>query len=255
LGEAAVAPAMNLRAFICNAAFLQTVASPTFGSNGALWSLSNEFWYYMLFPALVSLACSRRLRSAALPALALAALAFLLPPDMLLQFPIWLGGAALAGLLLRWRVPAAARAGLTVASAAALAGSLLLSRGRPFVAFDFVVAGSFTAFLCAALSWNRASAGYQRAARTASGFSYTLYAFHSPILRCIRALLSPSSAWQPTSGRLAIAVLIAGAVIAFCFAISRVTEHRTKFVRNWVRTLMPNGAQCSLVPGRLGSAR
>lgn len=32
--------------------FLQTRFTPVFGSNGPLWSLFNEFWYYVLFPAL-----------------------------------------------------------------------------------------------------------------------------------------------------------------------------------------------------------
>ncbi len=37
-------------AFFGNIAFLQTILVPSFGSNGALWSLANEFWYYILFP-------------------------------------------------------------------------------------------------------------------------------------------------------------------------------------------------------------
>jgi peptidoglycan/LPS O-acetylase OafA/YrhL len=36
--------------FLQNLFFLQTVTAPVFGSNGPLWSLSNEFWYYMTFP-------------------------------------------------------------------------------------------------------------------------------------------------------------------------------------------------------------
>jgi len=33
-----------------NLCFLQTIAVPVFGSNGPLWSLANEFWYYLMFP-------------------------------------------------------------------------------------------------------------------------------------------------------------------------------------------------------------
>lgn len=36
--------------FISNLFFLQTVWTPVFGTNGPLWSLANEFWYYILFP-------------------------------------------------------------------------------------------------------------------------------------------------------------------------------------------------------------
>lgn len=34
-----------------NILFLQTLMVPPFGSNWALWSLANEFWYYIVFPA------------------------------------------------------------------------------------------------------------------------------------------------------------------------------------------------------------
>ena len=49
-------PSVALRStvpvFFGNLFFLQSVVSPVFGSNGPLWSLSYEFWYYILFPAL-----------------------------------------------------------------------------------------------------------------------------------------------------------------------------------------------------------
>lgn len=38
--------------FVGNLFFLQTIFFPTYGTNGALWSLSNEFWYYVIFPFL-----------------------------------------------------------------------------------------------------------------------------------------------------------------------------------------------------------
>jgi peptidoglycan/LPS O-acetylase OafA/YrhL len=41
---------MGWRDFLGNALFLQTIAGPTFGSNGPLWSLAYEWWYYILFP-------------------------------------------------------------------------------------------------------------------------------------------------------------------------------------------------------------
>lgn len=36
--------------FLGNLFFLQTIYVPTYGTNVALWSLANEFWYYVLFP-------------------------------------------------------------------------------------------------------------------------------------------------------------------------------------------------------------
>src|SRR5579872_3412883 len=41
--------------FTCNAAFLQLVACERYGGNFALWSLANEFWYYVFFPGVFAL--------------------------------------------------------------------------------------------------------------------------------------------------------------------------------------------------------
>jgi peptidoglycan/LPS O-acetylase OafA/YrhL len=40
--------------FLVNAFFLQTIAGPPFGSNGPLWSLAYEWWYYILFPLVLA---------------------------------------------------------------------------------------------------------------------------------------------------------------------------------------------------------
>ena len=44
----------SIGSFLGNLAFLQTIELPVFGSNGPLWSLANEFWYYVLFPLLAA---------------------------------------------------------------------------------------------------------------------------------------------------------------------------------------------------------
>jgi peptidoglycan/LPS O-acetylase OafA/YrhL len=45
-----VLPSLRWPVFFGNLFFLQTIAVPSLGSNGPLWSLSNEFWYYIMFP-------------------------------------------------------------------------------------------------------------------------------------------------------------------------------------------------------------
>jgi peptidoglycan/LPS O-acetylase OafA/YrhL len=44
---------LDILTFIENAAFLQTIVGPVYGSNTPLWSLACEFWYYLAFPALL----------------------------------------------------------------------------------------------------------------------------------------------------------------------------------------------------------
>src|SRR6202007_1535137 len=44
---------LGAEVFLGNALHLQGILVPYYGSNLALWSLSLEWWYYMLFPTLV----------------------------------------------------------------------------------------------------------------------------------------------------------------------------------------------------------
>jgi peptidoglycan/LPS O-acetylase OafA/YrhL len=73
-----------------NLIFLQSLVVPTFGSNGPLWSLAYEFWYYFWFPALWLLLRHRRL-SPALLALGMGIAA----PMLAFGFVSWMCGAAL----------------------------------------------------------------------------------------------------------------------------------------------------------------
>jgi len=74
--------------FLGNASFLMTVVVPVFGSNGPLWSLANEFWYYLLFPiGLLALSGASRTVSRVVAACSLVALPAFLPRAMVLLFP------------------------------------------------------------------------------------------------------------------------------------------------------------------------
>ena len=41
---------LSMTTFAGNALFLQTILVPVLGTNGPLWSLAYEFWYYAVFP-------------------------------------------------------------------------------------------------------------------------------------------------------------------------------------------------------------
>ncbi len=84
-----IAERLTPEVLLGNLMFLQTIAGPTFGSNGPLWSRANEFWYYLWFPALLLLK-SRRL------GIALATLVLrIFSPALIGGFAVWIMGSAL----------------------------------------------------------------------------------------------------------------------------------------------------------------
>jgi len=52
-GVTSLAPRLSASVMLGNMFFLQGITTVTYGSNGPLWSLSYEFWYYVLFPLIV----------------------------------------------------------------------------------------------------------------------------------------------------------------------------------------------------------
>jgi len=86
-----------------NLFFLQTVSVPIFGSNSPLWSLANEFWYYLMFPLLavagVCLIKWQRLLGAIFQLLLFLLIVWWLPQGTVLGGLIWLMGACVWWLL------------------------------------------------------------------------------------------------------------------------------------------------------------
>ncbi|SRR5579871_1138727 len=236
-----VAERTGIPILLGNAVFLESIECPPYGSDAPLWSLSYEFWYYVLFPVLVLALVSsettlRRVMWAALAIL----VAWFIGLSLTMYFSIWLLGVLVA--MLHARRPGPLRwSGLRIAvSGAILAGVLALVRaGRmPADASDYVVAVAAAVFVSALLrasgSWlvQSPESPYARVAHWFAGFSYTLYLIHLPILVFLHAALISESRWQPTLDRLAGVAAIGLGVLGCCYAVSLATEAQTARVRN-----------------------
>jgi len=229
--------------FFGNAAFLQQIRVPTFGSNGPLWSLSYELWYYAAFPLLV-LAAVYALRRSALAALlsagALAAVLWFVGEGIALYFLLWLAGVAV--LLLPPAARLARRGPLRttalLVSLGLCAGVLAASRSLAARPGDFLVGGAF-ALLLYLLVQPAGIAAAERRTRAArfwswlAGFSFTLYVVHFPVLAFLRAALDHEriAIWQPTPLHALAAVGVVLCVLAYAFALSLATERQTTRVR------------------------
>jgi peptidoglycan/LPS O-acetylase OafA/YrhL len=79
--------------FLGNLFFQQLIIYPVYGSNGPVWSLANEFWYYILFPLIFRSFIPSRTRPFQGPLLLAAVLLMLLLPKSLVAGGlVWLMG-------------------------------------------------------------------------------------------------------------------------------------------------------------------
>jgi len=84
---------LSAAVFAGNLFFMQTILVPTFGTNGPLWSLCNEFWYYVIFPLLYfGITISKKLFLKITLVVFAAGLLYLVGSKISLSFMIWLFG-------------------------------------------------------------------------------------------------------------------------------------------------------------------
>ena len=232
-------PSVALRStvpiFFGNLFFLQSISFPVFGSNGPLWSLSYEFWYYIAFPSLILMVAATAARIRILYAGFLLILLWFIGPQVSLYFLIWLAGA-FAGRIQRTSKYKRSSWALSAMGGALFVASLAWCRTHrlysDFVT-DCVVGLCFAFWLYTLLLGSRddASAAYGNAAKKLAGFSYTLYLTHFPLLLLLRALINPRGSWQPDPLHIAYAGGIAVLVVAYAFGMAQITEVRTADVR------------------------
>lgn len=85
----------GLSAFIGNLVFLQGILVQPYGSNGALWSLSYEFWYYLAFPCFALMLLRKSsITTRLLAAVGLALILFLVGETIAIYGLVWLMGVA-----------------------------------------------------------------------------------------------------------------------------------------------------------------
>ena len=239
-----VAPLLAPHLFFGNLFFLQTILCPVFGSDGALWSLANEFWYYILFP----LACIALWRRAARShriacAVLFVAVACFVRNGILSEFPIWLAGAALVKLPRPSFTPHRAR---SVRIAAALIYfPIFFALGRlhqiPSLFSDYILAALTLALLWLFLSHKEAFAPGSRrvlASREMARFSYTLYAAHTPFLVFAASLILGDRRWVPSLANLPLALAVLLASLVYCYGVGFLTEFRTDSIRSTLARLL-----------------
>ena len=195
--------------FLSNVFFLQTIISPIFGANSPLWSLANEFWYYILFPLLaisVGFVGSGKYFFRAIALLLAMVIIWWLPNEILFGFIVWLMGVIV--YLVQSKIQ---NIGLNYSRVLVLLASILfcfslaysksVSLIKIFVIDPDIAVGLAFAFLCLMLtyrpflkiSWPL----FSNLTRDISEMSYSLYLSHFPIVILIASIIYGSKKFVP----------------------------------------------------------
>jgi peptidoglycan/LPS O-acetylase OafA/YrhL len=221
-----------------NALFLESILVPYPGTNASIWSLVNEFWYYLAFP-LLALAWATKRGWALRIAYVLAACVLLMfvGRHIAILFPVWIFGAVASMLPRRFSVKQAKRL-------SAVFGLLLLTGmvGVRLLHFQAVPADYLIGVLTALLLWavvQQTAPASDGLYKTVTGFfsriSYTLYLFHLPMAMFVCGLLnSPWRRWTYTPKNVAMYLASDFMILLLIYGLWWIFEAKTDTIRTWI---------------------
>lgn len=236
---------LTLRTLAANSFFLQTIALPgmgghwllAFGSNSPLWSLSNEFWYYLAFPLLALLfAKSRPWSMRVACALGLVVWGWFVGAEIALLGIPWLMGVLIITLppfptRQRWTQ------GLAISGALVLlGGGLVLAKMWQSLTSDLVLGLAVTLLIWITLHCATAPlpSTYVRLAQRSARSSYTLYLVHLPMLVFLKASLHLPRA-LPSLHMGLVSVGLLACVLLYAQLVYEIFEKNTDWVRSWLK--------------------
>lgn len=220
---------LTLRDFLLNALFLQTIVGSTFGSNGPLWSLANEWWYYILFPTVLLTFSPGGYVRKLCGLVAVCGLWLLLPASILWLFGVWLLGV----LASRWHryLPSGWLAAGVFLVALCVARLEILH--GPYL-WQYLLGLSF-AVLLASLAQARIRFPLATISEYLAGFSYSVYLIHFPVLMLTVSAVFFYTGWGikiPFSAAgVAFYSGVLGMALFMSWLISLFTEARTATLR------------------------
>lgn len=240
--------------FLGNMVFLQTILCPVFGTNSPLWSLANEFWYYMAFPAItIVLGWSIEVDKVLPRFLAGGVLVLMwlfLPPGIQEGFFLWLLGVGV--YLLVKKNPEKLRKSIGIMGMLVFFACLYYSKKAPFIlekniSADWIVGIGFAFWLfglCQTPGF-QIHQWFRRVVEFISESSYTLYVIHFPLVIFFAGVLAPSCQKLEETKPLALFFGIGGLIIVISSLLWFFFERNTDWVRQRIFQRLNRGGSVS----------
>lgn len=226
---------LALHVVAANAVFLQSIFVETAGTNGSLWSLANEFWYYIAFPLLLlGLRKDQKLLVRCAFLLLAAAIFLLVGKSISLLFFIWALGALVSVIP---RVVPQSSSRLLGGIAAVLLPIVFVGirrAGIPLYPAEWMVALYFSGTLYLILHQGQPSPSdiYKSIAGFFSRISYTLYLVHLPLAVLLCATINtPWHHWPKSPKNLLIYLTFNVVLICVAYLFYLAFEANTDSVR------------------------
>ncbi|MBW4890088.1 acyltransferase [Mucilaginibacter sp. HMF5004] len=235
-----IADRLSAGHFFASLFMLQNILLPTLGSNSPLWSLSYEFWYYLLFPCIL-LAITylkSNIKKALIPVILLISMSTLLPLGILQYFLIWLFGLIPFYLTLN-------KAFYKYILLAVLVIWLILKKSGGIDSFLYdIVLGVIVAFLVAAFKNDDQplSNSFLRFNEKLSSFSYSIYLIHFPTFLLLITLLNnyaiPCTVLPPSILAYGIFVFVFSVTLIVSYIVACYTEFKTPQFRAYLKQII-----------------
>ncbi len=233
--------------FLGNILFLQTILTPVFGTNSPLWSLANEFWYYILFPLCAYSAgqCFNTVKPKPYLRILVALIALfifiLLPLSIKAGYLVWLLGVVVYiafDKVLNITYPLLI-SGLLTFSFSLLYSNFSFLQNLLKVPSDLVIGLGFS-ILCLALVNLPIpnNSILTKIFEALSEFSYSLYASHFPVVILVGTLYYKSNQLlfnsQSFTYFIGWLVVILCTAIAFWWAFEKRTNEIRKLIQKFI---------------------
>lgn len=227
---------LGIATFFGNIFFTQNILVSTYGSNGALWSLTNEFWYYLLFPLLYfAVVKYYNLAGRILLAVLAAAVIFFIGREITSYFIIWLMGALLYVLIRKGNPLAGSMWSISLSSLIFVITLVFIRLNKyPLVFNDFSLGATFVLLLTSLCGLSMNNSYLKRLASFLANISYTVYVFHLSFAVFISSLLlEERMKWS--YGNLLYYLLLTTVVLVYCWFMYLLFERNTDTAKKHLR--------------------